>query len=366
MKKRFFKTAVAVILMLTLILTFASCGSTTGKLPDAESASGEIEGTDIEWSYDKDDKVLEIEGTGAIPDSETSEAVWWYAVRHSVQTVEISEDITSIGDYAFYYFASLEEIELPAGVTELGDLAFAFCSSLEAVELPDALTSIGESCFEACISLEDVFVPAGVTSIGARAFAHCSSLETALIMAQIKEIGAWTFKGCTSLDELCFHEAVQGMTVAEDAFEDCALDFDDVDFTELYSGDAKLTVNYVYENGDVAADTHTEQIKYGAQYSVLSPTIDGYEADKLTVSGVISDFDTVVTVTYKAEAVETEAETEAESDVPAEEENKGVTPGTIIAIVILVLVVAAIIVLAVFMIRSDKKQNGKGKNSKKK
>lgn len=365
MKKRILKTALAVILTLTLVVSLAACSTGSSKLPDAESANGKLDGTDISWEYDKSDKTLEINGSGAMPNWSSSEDVPWYDQRHSVEKLDISDEITSIGDYAFYYFISLKDADIQEGVTSLGDYAFAFCTSLKSVELPDTLTSVGDSCFEACTALEDVFVPASVTELGARAFAHCRSLETALIMAQISELGELTFKGCSSLKELCLHESVAELTVADNAFEDCRLSLDDVDFTALLTGDATLTVNYVYEDGETAAEAYTQQLQYGASYSVLSPTVDGYTADVLTVTGVISDFNTVRTVVYKSDAAETEAEETAEvSDTAEDKKEDKITVGTVVAIVIFAVVIAAIIVLVIVMIRSDKKQNASKPNSK--
>ena len=358
MKKKILRAALAVLLVCALVFCFASCATT--KVADADSAEGKIDGTEIEWEYDADDKTLSIDGTGAIPNFETSEDVAWYAVRHSVEEIKISEGITSIGDYAFYYCPALEEIKIPATVTYIGNYAFAFCSSLEGIELPDALTVLGEGCFEACISLKGINVPATVNSIGARAFAHCSSLEDAVIMAQINKIESWTFMGCTSLEKLLFNESARAIEVAADAFEDAEIDFEDATFTADNTGKLTLTINYIYEDGSTAEASYVETFDMGSSYSVVSPAIENYEASELTVSGVISG-DETINVTYSSVVEETEAETEAETepteDVEAEED-KGVDVGTIIAIVIFAVVIIAIVVLVIVMIHSDKKQNG--------
>ena len=236
MKKTFLKATVAVLLICATVFCFAACGSTAGKVKDAESASGNFGG--IEWSYDEKTYVLDIKGSGEIS-FESAEAADWYEVRHSVKEINMSEGITKIGNYAFYYMPELTDVDIPDSVTALGDYAFAFCSSLDGVELPAGLTSIGNSCFETCISLKAIFVPSSVTSIGARAFAHCSSLESARIMAKISSIGEWTFKGCSSLGTLCFHTDVQNnVTVAENAFEDCKIGFAGAVFTASDSGAA--------------------------------------------------------------------------------------------------------------------------------
>ena len=59
-----------------------------------------------------------------------------------------------------------------------------------------------------------------------------------------------------------------------------------------------LTINYVYRDGSTAAESHIETILYGKDYSVTSPKISGYTADKLVVSGTMPADNRTVTVTY--------------------------------------------------------------------
>mgnify|MGYP003217406347 CR=1 FL=1 len=64
----------------------------------------------------------------------------------------------------------------------------------------------------------------------------------------------------------------------------------------------KVTVHYVYSDGTQAAEDAVINVKAGAAYSIDSPAIEGYKADKATVSGTIpadKPADTVITVTYK-------------------------------------------------------------------
>ena len=365
MKKRIFKIAIAAILILSTVFCFASCATT--KVADADDAKGSIDGTDISWEYVADDKLLTIEGTGEIPDVASADLVPWYAVRHSVETIEISEGITSIGDYAFYYCPELKDVSVPASVTGIGDLSFAFCSSLEGISLPSALESVGNSAFEACISLKGITVPAAVTEIGERAFAHCSSLEDVVIAGGVTEIRAWTFMGCTSLKTLLLNDASKDIPVAEDAFENAAISMDGATYTASTTGKVTLTVNYVYEDGTVAREAWIEEHNVGDSYSVNSRMIDNYKASEDTVSGVITGDKTVnVIYTSTVEATETEAETEAQTEAEAEKESDKPKSnvGTIIAIVIFAVVIVAIVVLAIVMMRSDKKQNST-KNTKK-
>ncbi len=366
MKKRIFKLSAAIILVLSLAMGLVSCSGGSNSLPDADSANGSVDGTDIIWSYDADEKLLKLSGDGALPDCASSEDVWWYDVRHSVEKLEISGGITEIGSYAFYYFAELKTATIPEGVTKLGDFAFAFSSSLTSVSLPSTLTAVGNGCFEACSSLEGISLSASVTSIGERAFANCSSLKDAFIMAQISSIEPMTFMGCSALEELYFHDSVKGIEPAADAFEGASINKDSATFLAESSGEVTLTVKYVYEDGSEAAESRVLKLQRGDSYSEISPSIDGFTANKLSVSGVISG-DAEEVVTYIAAATETEAVTEPaeeETEEAPAKEKEPVNVGTIITIVIFGIVIGAIIVLAVILMRSDKKTN-KGNNSNK-
>lgn len=67
----------------------------------------------------------------------------------------------------------------------------------------------------------------------------------------------------------------------------------------------KVTVHYVYSDGETAAEDKVINVKAGAAYSIDSPAIEGYKADKATVSGTIpadKPADTVITVTYTKES----------------------------------------------------------------
>ena len=59
-----------------------------------------------------------------------------------------------------------------------------------------------------------------------------------------------------------------------------------------------LTVKYVYAEGGTAARDHIQEVPFGEGYSVDSPTIPGYVADKSNVSGTMPEKNVTATVTY--------------------------------------------------------------------
>ncbi len=113
-------------------------------------------------------------------------------------TVTFGNSIKSIGPRAFYGCSSLRAAVLPPSVTEIGDYAFYKCTSLAEADLGSA-KSIGTSAFLGCTSLSALTLPAELESIGAQAFRNCSSLTSLTIGENVADIGAHAFYGCTKL-----------------------------------------------------------------------------------------------------------------------------------------------------------------------
>ena len=79
-----------------------------------------------------------------------------------------------------------------------------------------------------------------------------------------------------------------------------------------------LSINYKYADGTEAKPTHTESLTYGSSYSVASPLITGYTADKLTVSGSMPDSDVTVDVTFTAKDYTVTYESNGGRTVPSQ------------------------------------------------
>ncbi len=92
--------------------------------------------------------------------------------------------VTSIGDFAFSYCASLTSIIIPDGVTSIRDFAFSYCASLTSIIIPDGVTSIGVNVFLYCSSLTEIIIPDSVTSISDYAFHNCTGLKEINVSSQ--------------------------------------------------------------------------------------------------------------------------------------------------------------------------------------
>jgi hypothetical protein len=78
------------------------------------------------------------------------------------------QNVTTIGDNAFFGCTALETVSLPEA-TDIGGSAFFLCFALKTVSLPVA-TDIGDNAFSYCSALETVSLPVA-TDIGGSAFA---------------------------------------------------------------------------------------------------------------------------------------------------------------------------------------------------
>ena len=177
----------------------------------------------------------------------------------------IGDDVTSIGDYAFYGYDGnygynsnrLTSVTIGKGVTAIGNDAFHYCSKLEKVIVPDiaawckinfsdsddnplyfakhlysdenteitnlvipyGVTSIGDYAFEGFSSLTSVTIPNSVTSIGENAFEGCSGLTSVTIPNSVTSIGENAFEGCSGLTSVTIPNSV--ISIGENAFYNC-------------------------------------------------------------------------------------------------------------------------------------------------
>ena len=119
-----------------------------------------------------------ISGTGEMKDYSGSNNSPYYNYKESIKTVEIQNEVTSIGNYAFENCKSLTSIEISSNVTIIGDDAFAYCTNLTSIEIPSSVTSIGSSAFLDCTNLTSIEIQSSVTSVGYYAFSECTSLNS--------------------------------------------------------------------------------------------------------------------------------------------------------------------------------------------
>ena len=176
-----------------------------------------IEGN-LTWKL-YEDGTLNISGTGAMKDYDSDDSPATQK-KDSVKKVVIEDDVTSIGDYAFWNCSNLTSITIPDSVTIIGNSAFNACSSLTSLTIPNSVTSIEFAAFYACSSLTSLTIPNSVTSIGDSAFNACSSLTSLTIPNSVTSIGEGAFYACSSLTSITIPNSVT--SIGEGAFYACS------------------------------------------------------------------------------------------------------------------------------------------------
>ena len=235
-------------------------------------------GENLTWTLSEDGK-LTISGSGAMYDYSVSDYKYapWYEQRKSIKSLEIDDNVTHIGNYAFYSCNQItdKETKLPSNLQSIGEGAFK-SSSIKTVTIPEGVTSagkeafsqtkltkvvlpsslkelsegmfensrylnavtfskglqvIGDSAFSMCVCMNSVEIPEGVTSIGEYAFFSCGAYKTwgadyscrnftsVKLPTTLKELGKGAFSMCQILSSI---NIPHGLTeIKENTFMRC-------------------------------------------------------------------------------------------------------------------------------------------------
>lgn len=184
--------------------------------------------------------------------------------HHNLESVIISNDVTSIGSYAFLDCKLLTSVNIPDSVTSIGNCAFYECYELKDVVIGKNVTWVGDKIFLSCGNIENVTIKSGnfndytfqssretlktvtidsnitgvedrtfcnyptlfcvnlpdsITYIGQSAFEHCTSLKNITIPGSVTDIGNSAFEYCTVLENIRIPDNVKH--IGARAFSSC-------------------------------------------------------------------------------------------------------------------------------------------------
>ena len=112
----------------------------------------------------------------------------------SLEKLMFPASIERIGRGAFYSCSNLKEISFGENLKEIEDMAFWGCSKLEIINISEGLEVIGKSAFSACHNLRAIEVPESVISIGDGAFDNCKRLKTMKLPEHLRDSFSYTGK----------------------------------------------------------------------------------------------------------------------------------------------------------------------------
>lgn len=109
-------------------------------------------------------------------------------------SITIPEQITEIGDYAFYGNPTLKTVNFHAGITRIGMGAF-YETLLTRVNIPNPDCEIGNSCFSNS-QVSSITLPQGMKRLGRHVFFYCVNLTSLTLPEGMEEIGMMCFSSC--------------------------------------------------------------------------------------------------------------------------------------------------------------------------
>lgn len=159
--------------------------------------------------------------------------------------------IARIGTNAFYNVTSLNSIKISDGISSIGAHVFSYCSSLKKVEFPASLTDIEGELFYGCNNLESIFVDFdnskflsvngvlytkdhkkivaypnangkdykiidGTEHIENFAFKSCIDLENLRLPKSIRVIGDNVFYGCDKLKKVIIPDGLENIGILQE------------------------------------------------------------------------------------------------------------------------------------------------------
>lgn len=215
------------------------------------------------WELYGGHTTLYIYGDGEIPDY-LSDYAPWHEYADSITSIDISEGITNIGDFAFQDCINLRYVYIPDSVKSISENAFAFCDPQKFViycnEDTAAESFANEYSFNAEVTrfdksgkcgeniewtlsdgvlrlsgrgnMEDhysfnirfdkvtkIIVGDGITSVGTDAFSYFLNVKEIELSDSVEKIKANAFRECTSLEKIKLPENLE--SIGDWAFADC-------------------------------------------------------------------------------------------------------------------------------------------------
>ena len=176
--------------------------------------------------------------------------------------VVIPNEVTAIGDKAFYKNTSITSVTMP-NVTSVGTSAFENCSGLRNVRMPN-VTAIGGRAFANCQSLQSVDMPS-VVSIGEKAFTNCDNKLNNIVMTNATSIGNQAFWACRNITNITVSDKVTvglnpfGGSNLLTVYYPCSSDVNKIKTALAWSGTCKPLHNFTDDYEDLGNGTHSHK-----------------------------------------------------------------------------------------------------------
>lgn len=208
-------------------------------------------GDQLTWSYNSSTQTLTITGSGTVTSASweslyprqfirglsfsgvTGVADGLFSGYPALESVNLGEKLTTLGQNTFSSCTSLKKLTLPASLTDIGDGSFCSCTALSKISsmsssftvmddallldeaksrliacagawsggtltLPTQLTRIAPKACRGVSGLTKLILPPALVSLGAESFAECENLSEIYARSSDSTLGADAFDGVTA------------------------------------------------------------------------------------------------------------------------------------------------------------------------
>ena len=122
---------------------------------------------------------------------------------YRLDTLFLPDGLELLDYMALAECVNLKNIEIPASVQEIGDRAFENCRMLNTVTFNgENLSRIGNWAFFQCLQLQNITIPEGVTEIGYAAFYGCAYLNEVTLPSTTQQLGDQAFASCSRMTKM--------------------------------------------------------------------------------------------------------------------------------------------------------------------
>ena len=112
--------------------------------------------------------------------------------RNTVTSFTFGNNVERIPAEICYYMKNLTSVIIPNSVKSIGNSAFFYCSNLSSANIGNGVINIENSAFSNCFALTSITIGSNVSSIGQDAFSGCSALKTV----------KWNAKSCSDFSNI--------------------------------------------------------------------------------------------------------------------------------------------------------------------
>ena len=145
------------------------------------------------------------------------------------KTTVIPDDVTAIGDMAFYHVSGLTDLVLPQGLESIGYCSLFGLKDQVSLVIPKSVTNIASEAFGSMSALESLVVEEGNTVYDSRDSCNAvietatnmliAGCKTTVIPETVTSIEDYAFRACDGLREIALPESVKA--IGTNSFENC-------------------------------------------------------------------------------------------------------------------------------------------------